>query len=145
MVAVVHSVTPSTWPSSDSNPECYSSVVFGFGNTTKKVMQSHYTSWRHGGRRHSSYSFFTSALDAGEWSVSRPGRVLFLGTPGTDGTGGCVVLTAGLDTEARGKILCLCRDRTSLARSPSLWSDTILPELPVLKGNTALSLKVSCL
>jgi hypothetical protein len=30
-------------------------------------------------------------------------------TPGTHCTGGWVGLRAGLDTEARGKILCLCR------------------------------------
>jgi hypothetical protein len=29
-----------------------------------------------GKRRYSSYSFTTSALDGGEWSVSRPGRAL---------------------------------------------------------------------
>jgi hypothetical protein len=29
-----------------------------------------------GERRHSSYSFLTSALDGGEWSASRPGRAL---------------------------------------------------------------------
>jgi hypothetical protein len=32
-----------------------------------------------GERRYSSYSFFTSALDGGEWSASRPGRALPLG------------------------------------------------------------------
>jgi hypothetical protein len=32
-----------------------------------------------GERRHSSYSFSTSALDGGEWSASGPGRAL---TPG---------------------------------------------------------------
>jgi hypothetical protein len=36
------------------------------------------------------YSFLTSTLSGGEWSASHPG-------------------CAGLDTEARGKILCLCR------------------------------------
>jgi hypothetical protein len=29
-----------------------------------------------GGRRYSSYSYLTSALDGGEWSASRPGRAL---------------------------------------------------------------------
>jgi hypothetical protein len=29
-----------------------------------------------GERRYSSYSFITSALEAGEWSASRPGRAL---------------------------------------------------------------------
>jgi hypothetical protein len=45
-----------------------------------KVKLSHYMPWRHMGgdevRRHSSYSYLTSALDGGEWSVSRPGRAL---------------------------------------------------------------------
>jgi hypothetical protein len=49
----------------------------------------------------------TSALDVGEWSASRPGRALTQGkgTLGTHCTGGWVGPTAGLDTEARGKIL----------------------------------------
>jgi hypothetical protein len=53
----------------------------------------------------------TSALDRGEWSVSRPGRALPPGerTPGTHCTGGWVGPRAGLDKECRGKILCLCR------------------------------------
>jgi hypothetical protein len=46
--------------------------------TTKQYSSSPAT--RHGGawgeRRYSSYSFMTSALDGGEWSASRPGRVL---------------------------------------------------------------------
>jgi hypothetical protein len=38
---------------------------------------------------YSSYSFLTSALDGGEWSVSRPGRAFTPGerTPGTHWTG----------------------------------------------------------
>jgi hypothetical protein len=43
-------------------------------------------------RRYSSYSFLTSALNGGEWSASHPDRAL--------------LLRAGLDTEARGQILC---------------------------------------
>jgi hypothetical protein len=45
-----------------------------------------------GGRRYSSYSFSTSALDGGEWSASRPGRAFTPGdgTPGTHCTGGWV-------------------------------------------------------
>jgi hypothetical protein len=43
----------------------------------KKVKLSRYTPW--GERRYSSYSDLTSALDGGEWSASRPGRVLPLG------------------------------------------------------------------
>jgi hypothetical protein len=61
-----------------------------------------------GERRYSSYSFLTSALDGGEWSASRPGRAFTPGerTPGTHWRGGWVGPRAGLDTEARGKILC---------------------------------------
>jgi hypothetical protein len=67
----------------------------------------------HGGawgeRRYSSYSFSTSALDGGEWSASRLGRAFTPGerTPGAHCTGGWVGLRAGLDTEAKGKILSL--------------------------------------
>jgi hypothetical protein len=49
-------------------------------------------------------SFLTSALDGGEWSVSRPGER----TPGTHWKGGWVGPRAGLDTGARRKILCPC-------------------------------------
>jgi hypothetical protein len=43
----------------------------------------------------------------GEWSASRPGRAFTPGerTPGIRWTGGWVGPRAGLDTEARGKIL----------------------------------------
>jgi hypothetical protein len=74
-----------------------------------KVKQSLYTPWRRlGEEEYSSYSFTTSALDGGEWSASRPGRAFTPGerTPGTRCTGGWVGPRAGLDTEARGKILC---------------------------------------
>jgi hypothetical protein len=56
---------------------------------------------------HLADSFSTSALDRGEWSASRPSRALPPGKvpPGTYCTGGWVGLTAGLDTEDRGKIL----------------------------------------
>jgi hypothetical protein len=60
----------------------------------------------------SSYSFSTSALDTGEWSASRPGRVLAPGKgppPSTHCTGGWVGLRAGLGTEVRGNIFRLCR------------------------------------
>jgi hypothetical protein len=56
-----------------------------------------------GKSKYSSYSFLTSALD-GEWSASRLGLALFPGK-GTHCTGGWVNPRAGLDTEARGKIL----------------------------------------
>jgi hypothetical protein len=64
-----------------------------------------------GGRGDRSYSSTISALDWGEWSASRPGRAFTPGvrTPGTHWTGGWVGPKTGLDTEARGKILCPCR------------------------------------
>jgi hypothetical protein len=79
---------------------------------------------RHGGawgeRRYSSYLFLTSALDRGEWSASRPGRVLPRGKdPGTHWTGGWVGPRTGLDTEVRGKSSAPARDRTPIARSSS--------------------------
>jgi hypothetical protein len=60
---------------------------------------------------YSSYSFSTSALDGGEWSASHPGRAFtpWERTPSTHCTGGWVGTRAGLDREATGKILCLCR------------------------------------
>jgi hypothetical protein len=48
--------------------------------------------------RYSSYSFLTSTLDEGEWSVSRSGRTLPTGWA-----------SAGLDKETSGEILCLFR------------------------------------
>jgi hypothetical protein len=41
-----------------------------------KLNKFNYTPRRSLERRYSSYSFSTSALDGGEWSVSRPGRAL---------------------------------------------------------------------
>jgi hypothetical protein len=61
-------------------------------------------------RRYGSYSFLTSALDVGDWSVTpQPRFTPRERTPSTHCTGGWVGLRASLDTEARGKILCLCR------------------------------------
>jgi hypothetical protein len=61
-----------------------------------------------GERRYSSYSFFTSALDGGEWSASRPCRT-YPSPParilGTQWIKGWVGLRAGLDTEVRVKVL----------------------------------------
>jgi hypothetical protein len=62
-----------------------------------------------GGESYSSYSFTTSALDAGEWSKSRPGCALPLGKlppfPLYRRLGGL----HSLDTEVREKIVCPCR------------------------------------
>jgi hypothetical protein len=80
---------------------------------------------------YSSYSFTTSALDRGEWSESRPGRAFTPGerTPGTHCTGGWVGPIE--DTEVRGKTLfASAGDWTSITRSSSPLSDTILTELP---------------
>jgi hypothetical protein len=62
-----------------------------------------------GGRGYSSYSFFTSALDGGEWSASRSGRAL---APGKGPPVPILYRRLGgphtsLDTETRGKILSL--------------------------------------
>jgi hypothetical protein len=72
-----------------------------------KSVPPHATKALGGERRHSSYSFSTSALDGGEWSASRPDRALppGKGPPSTHCTGGWVGLRAGLDTEVRGKFL----------------------------------------
>jgi hypothetical protein len=70
--------------------------------------------YRHAGikgeRRYSSHSFFTSALDGDGWSTSRHGRSLpRKSTPGTRWVGVWMGLRAGLDVEARGKLICLCQ------------------------------------
>jgi hypothetical protein len=81
-----------------------------------------------GGKEYSSYSFSSSTLDGGEWSASRPGRALDpgKGPPGTHWTGGWAGPRAGLDTEARGKILSPLpgiesRSSGRPARSPALY------------------------
>jgi hypothetical protein len=56
------------------------------------------------------------ALDGGDWSASRSSCSLSPEqgppAPGTYWIGGLMGLRAGLDTGARGKILCLCRCQT---------------------------------
>jgi hypothetical protein len=78
----------------------------------RKVKLSRYTPWRRmGERRHSSYSYLTSATRWG-WVVSVTPRPRFTPgerTPDTHWVGGWVGLTAGLDAGARRKILCPCR------------------------------------
>jgi hypothetical protein len=72
-----------------------------------------------GGEDYSSYSFTTSALDAGEWSASRPGRDL---SPGK-GPPVPIVQEVGWAPEPvwtqRKKSLASAGDRTSIARSSS--------------------------
>jgi hypothetical protein len=84
-----------------------------------------------GGEEYSSYSFTTSALHGG-WVVSVTPRPRFTPgerTHGTHWTGSQVGPRAGLDTEARGKISCLCQgsnlDRPvvqSVARHYTDWA-----------------------
>jgi hypothetical protein len=74
-----------------------------------------------GERRYSSYSFLTSALDGGEWSASRPDRVL---APGK-GPPVPIVQEAGWAPEPvwaqriEEKSFAPARDRTPIARSSS--------------------------
>jgi hypothetical protein len=89
--------------------------------------------YNRGERRYSSYSYLTSALDGDEWSASHPGRAL---PPGkgppvptrthpyppvptrTHCTGGWVGPRAGLDAEARRKIISApVGDRTPVVQS----------------------------
>jgi hypothetical protein len=73
---------------------------------------------------YSSYSFTTSALDADEWSASRPGRAL-----PPKGTPVPTIQLAGWSPEpvwtqkVRGKSLASAGDRTSIARSSRHYTD----------------------
>jgi hypothetical protein len=60
---------------------------------------------------YSSYSYLTSALDgvSGQHHAARPRFTPREMIPGTHWTGGWVGPRAGLDADARGKILCPCR------------------------------------
>jgi hypothetical protein len=95
-----------------------------------KVKQSHYTPWRRlEEKRHSSYSFFTSARDWNEWSVSRSGRALpgkgLLSTHWMGGWAPEPVSTQRLEKNSSTS----AGDRTLIARSSSPQSGTILTEL----------------
>jgi hypothetical protein len=74
----------------------------------------------------SSFSFLTSALEGAEWSASRPGRALF---PGREPPvpivreGGWA--RAGLDTECRGKMLCVCRGHHTDSATRMLGLETL--------------------
>jgi hypothetical protein len=85
---------------------------------------------RQGERKYSSCSILTSALDG--VNGLRQALAAFNPrerTPFTHWIGGWVDLRDGLDTAAKGNILCLC---LVLLWFSSLYSDTILPELPQL-------------
>jgi hypothetical protein len=77
----------------------------------KTLTLFHYTPRRHlRERRYSSYSSSTSALDGVGGQCHAPAALYPREkTPGTHCTGGWVGPRAGLDTEATGKISCLCR------------------------------------
>jgi hypothetical protein len=70
-----------------------------------------------GERIYNSYSFLNSALDGVSGQCQAPAALYPLErTPVSHWTGGWVGPRAGLDTEAGGKILCLCRVRTMVAQ-----------------------------
>jgi hypothetical protein len=63
-----------------------------------------------GERRYCSYSFFTSELDGVRGQGHAPAALYSRErTPSTHCVGGSVCLGVGLDSEARGKTLCLCQ------------------------------------
>jgi hypothetical protein len=61
------------------------------------------------GERMNSSTFLTSALNEDEWCHIPAALCSKEWIPGTHWIQGWVDLRAGLDTEARGKILCMCR------------------------------------
>jgi hypothetical protein len=94
----------------DMGPSRFTSHPRGrtFGSSGKHT--NHYTTkatqWE---RRYSSYSFLTSELDGVSGQRHAPAELCpGKGSPGTHWIGGWVGPRVGLDTEARGKILCLC-------------------------------------
>jgi hypothetical protein len=95
----------SVWSNSGLGSHCYK---YATGTKTSCPTTCHDGAWG-GEGRYSSYSFLTSALDGGQWSLSCPRCTLASGKgpPSTHCVGGWVGPRAGLDTEARGKILSL--------------------------------------
>jgi hypothetical protein len=88
-----------------------------------------------GEKRCSSCSFSTSALDKGERSASRPGRALApeKGPPVPFGQEAGWTPEPVWTQRLEEKQSCAPTvDRTSITRLSSLWSDTILTELPRL-------------
>jgi hypothetical protein len=77
----------------------------------QKIKLCRYSSCRRQRERvYSFYSFLTSAPDGVSSQIHTPtGFSPRETTPGTHWLGGWLDLRAGLDTEARGKILCLCQ------------------------------------
>jgi hypothetical protein len=98
-----------------------------------KLKLSHYTPRRRLGGEEVQLLLILDLGTRWGWVVSVTPRPRFNPrerTPSTNCTGGWVGPRAGLDAEATGKILFLCRDRTSIARSSSSSPNTIVTELP---------------
>jgi hypothetical protein len=104
-----------------------------------------------GERKYSYYSSLTSALDGSERSVSGSGHALRWGkNPCTHGIGGWIGHRAGLNTEAKGKILCLCwgSNPSHPVCSQTLYSlsyaqvPTVISEWPIL---SLFSLRKACI
>jgi hypothetical protein len=101
----------------------------------KAVPHTHTRTEAQGKMMYSSCSFRTSALDGGEWSVSRPGRAL----PPWKGPPVPIVWEAGWAPKPvwtqrlEEKSLASAGDRISIALGSSPWPDTILTELPRLR------------
>jgi hypothetical protein len=75
-----------------------------------KVKQTHYTHMEaQGERRYSSYSFTTSALDGVSGQRHAPSTLYPRGRPTAPIEQEAGWARAGLDAEARGNPLCLCR------------------------------------
>jgi hypothetical protein len=103
------SIRPRSPPSKSF--EIHHSLITLSFHTIYKLKLSHLHAMKAlGGEEYSSYSFLASTLDGGKWSASRLGPALPRGKdpryPLYRRLGGP---QTGLDTEARGKILCLCR------------------------------------
>jgi hypothetical protein len=87
--------------------------VFSVNLEESEVSKSKAVPLRHAGakveKKYSSYSL-TWALDGDEWSASRLGALYPREkTSGTHWIEGWMGLRAALDTQGRGKVVCLCR------------------------------------
>jgi hypothetical protein len=115
-----------------------SDLTYNFWNdlsNRKTVKQSHNTRMEaQGERRYSSYLFTTSELDGVSGQRHAPSALYPRGKDTrTHWIGGCVGPRAGLDSEVRGKIICLCRgwnlDRP-VVQPVDRHDTTELPRLP---------------
>jgi hypothetical protein len=122
-----HRSFASTWPARATR------FKTGLTYHKSKAVPLHAMKVLGGEEIYSTYSF-TTTLDGGEWSASRPGRAL---APG-QGPPVPIVQEAGWTPEPvwppriEEKSFAPAGDRTPIARSSSPRSDTILTELPRL-------------